>query len=95
VFYRGSYRYLLHDILSAMVTATEAYNKRRTEYRERTFSILPFRAGELLLEAITARTLRALSIASRESNRLRRSLCETLTRMPKATSRLTWIPHMS
>jgi hypothetical protein len=93
--YRGAWGHLSHNSLRAMVTATEAYNSRRTEYGDETFSILPFWAGELLLDAITPRTLRALSIASRESNRIRRSLCETLMRPRKGTSRLTWIRYMS
>lgn len=53
--YRGSYRHLLRNSQSAILTAIEIYNKPRLDYRDECFVILLLNAWELLLKAILSK----------------------------------------
>lgn len=54
--YRGSYRRLIGNSISAMLSAVEIYNKPRIEYRDEVFSILLMNSWELLLKAVVSRS---------------------------------------
>jgi EC042_2821-lke REase/Protein of unknown function (DUF3644) len=53
--YRGSYRRLLGNAISAMLGAIELYNKPLFRYRDEVVSILLINAWELLLKAIVSK----------------------------------------
>jgi hypothetical protein len=53
--YRGSYRRLLGNAISAMLGAIELYNKPLFQYRDEVVSILLINAWELLLKAIISK----------------------------------------
>jgi hypothetical protein len=63
--YRGSYRKLLANSVSAMVGAMEIYNKPRFDYRDEVFVILLINAWELLLKAIVSKDGQRIFYAKR------------------------------
>lgn len=58
--YRGSYRHLLRNSVSAMLAAIEIYNKPRLDYRDECFVILLINAWELLLKAILSKSKQSI-----------------------------------
>jgi hypothetical protein len=58
--YRGSYRHLLHNGTSALLSAVEIYNKPRFSYRNECFVILLLNAWELLLKALLSKNRRSI-----------------------------------
>ena len=54
--YYGSWRKLLGNSMSAMISSIEIYNKPRFEYRDEVFVILLINAWELLLKAIVSKS---------------------------------------
>ncbi|MCE7011503.1 DUF3644 domain-containing protein [Kibdelosporangium philippinense] len=54
--YRGSYRKLVSNAISAMLGAIEIYNKPRFAYRDEVVVVLVVNAWELLLKAIVSKS---------------------------------------
>jgi hypothetical protein len=58
--YRGSFRRLFGNAMSAMLGAIEIYNKPRFPYRDEVFTILLINAWELLLKAIISKNRQSI-----------------------------------
>src|SRR5688572_22226725 len=54
--YRGSYRRLLGNSVSAMLAAIEIYNKPRFPYRDEVVVVLLINAWELMLKALVSKS---------------------------------------
>lgn len=64
--YFGSFRHLIRNGKSAMVSAIEIYNKPRIDYREECFVILQMNAWELLLKAILSKNRQSIYYPKRK-----------------------------
>ena len=60
MYYRGSYRHLLRNSKSALLTAIEIYNKPRFAYRDECFVILLLNAWELALKALLSKNKQSI-----------------------------------
>ncbi|WP_204801733.1 DUF3644 domain-containing protein [Mycobacterium riyadhense] len=88
--YRGSYRKLQGNAVSAILAAIEIYNKPRFPYRDEVFVVLLINAWELLLKAIVSKSGSSIYYPKR-----RREPYRTLTLSDafKAASASTLWPH--
>ena len=53
--YQGSYRHLLRNSISALISAIEIYNKPKFDYRNECFAILLLNSWELILKALLSK----------------------------------------
>lgn len=60
MYYRGSYRHLRRNSISALLAAIEIYNKPRFAYRDECFVILLLNAWELALKALLSKSKQSI-----------------------------------
>lgn len=86
--YRGSYRRLLGNAISAMLGAIELYNKPLFEYRDEVVSILLVNAWELLLKAIISKDGQSIYYPKKRGEPYRTLSCRDAFR--KASNSSVW-----